>query len=164
MTRRTFARRWTEAEHADAARIAEVVASVEGGMVSALSVARAIGLPYDRHHRATSLRKVYDLMPLAVIESVARFPGRVLLAYRQPTGTLYQVTDLPPVSEAVAVERAKRMHTMAARLSAEVEPLRGSDDLAAILLVTMADMALAAMPVNALDAIVARAVALEGAS
>lgn len=159
MSRQTLAREWTDDETVRAACIVRVVAQAHGGIVSALSVARAIGLPYWEPERARSLRQVYDVMPLAVLLSVEAYPGQVILAERQPTGTLYRLTDEPPVAEAVVIARAQRAHTMLRRLRAEVEPLRGSTDLAAVLLVTMADSALASMPSHAIDAIIARAVA-----
>jgi hypothetical protein len=155
VTRRTVARVWTEAEHDLAGRIVRAVYAASGGLVGGLTIARAVGLPYGPRRRSASLRRIYDVMPLAVLIAQAEYPGSALLVQSRRGGALYSIGAAQGTARNVTIDRAKRVHTSAARMGAEVEPLRGSTELVDVVLVNAVDMALQALSSPVLDAVAA---------
>ena len=152
MSRRTLARQWTDEEGDLAARIVEAVLLADGQLVGSLQVARGAGLPVGPKDREASRRRIYDVMPLAVILCRTRCPGKALLVGTDGT---YRITDSEPESLRVVLHRMRKMHTQHRRISAEIEPIRKGKDLKSIVMVTAVDTMMAAMREEFMDAVLA---------
>lgn len=74
-----MSREWSERDHEMARQIVQAIAKGGGRLVHALSVAREIGLPFDKKSRETSIHRIYRLMPLAVQISHEVFPDHAIL-------------------------------------------------------------------------------------
>jgi hypothetical protein len=155
VSRTTMRRQWTEAERELAGRIAFAVHAAGGELVGALTIARALGMPYGPRSRRRSLRRIHDVMPLAVLLSREMFPGKVLL---QISGErLYRITDEPMLAKHAAIRRIKKVRTIADRVRAEITPLRGRTDLGSLVVCSHVDQLDVSLRPEVWDAIVAEA-------
>lgn len=143
MTRRTLDRNWTDAERRLAEKICDAVAAGCGNIVGTAQIARYVGLSISLNKRERSVRKVMDVMPLAVIIAPDRYPGQALLVH--PRTHVYSMTENELDSKRTATTRLKKLHTSMRRVASEVEPLRGRDDLGSLTAVKLVEMGMSAL-------------------
>lgn len=104
----------------DARAIVRAVKQGAGELVGSLSVARAMGgfRLRTRAQQQRAVRRVYDLMPLAVELSVAMCPGQVLMV--NPDRTYRMISELDPAAKKTIRQRLRKVLTAEARVSREL--------------------------------------------
>lgn len=144
MSRNTLARHWSPRERAQARVVLDQIISEGGEVIGLFRLCNLTGFGY---------KKLVDLMPLVVHETAEALPGSALLVLRHGNTYHYTITSNEDATKRAYWPVARKINTIARRLSDAVGPLRGSTDLAAVSLVDVADAMVASMRGATLDAI-----------